>query len=226
MASRRLVFLFLLLPFYTNAQTIEVRKESSRIEGENVPGFQVVLSAGEHEVRNSLIKYLKALGKTKTAGDYIATEQPVVGGKKYSNSLYATTKSIGNASAAWIGVNSASGEESNLDRDLEQLTYDFGVTFHREQIQKQIDESLQALQAVERQQMRLSNQNKDLTSRIERNKREKIELEKSLVDNKLELEDLTKNLKANAKARDSVAIATEQIRKVVESHQERQRKVK
>ena len=74
--------------------------------------------------------------------------------------------------------------------------------------------------------MRLSNQNKDLTSRIERKKREKIELEKSLVDYKLELEDLTKNLKANAKARDSVAIATEQIRKVVESHQERQRKVK
>jgi hypothetical protein len=215
----------MLYPFLTNAQTIVVEKESARIEGQNISGYQVQLSAGENEVRNSLIKYLKGLGKIKTTGDYMTMAEPVVTGKRYTGTLYAATKEVGNSSAAWIGMRAESGEESSLDRDLEKLTYEFGVAFHREKIQIEIDESLQALQAVEKQQLRLANQNKDLNSRIERNKRQKVELEKSLVDNKLELEDLTKNLKANAKARDSVAVATEQIRKVVEMHQERQRKV-
>ena len=226
MASRRFVFLLMLLPLVTGAQTVEVKKGSARIEGQNVSGYEVVVAAGENETRTFLIKYLKAFGKIKTSGEYITMEGPALAGKKYANTLYATTKELGNGSAAWIGMHSESGEESSLNSDLEKLTYDFGVAFHREKIQIQIDESLQALQAVEKQQMRLVNQNKDLNSRIERNKREKIELEKSLVDNKLELEELTKNLKANAKARDSVAIATEQIRKVVETHQARQRKVR
>jgi hypothetical protein len=225
MAFRRFIFILMLFPFLTNAQTIVVKKESARIEGQNVPGYHVALSSGENEVRNSLIKYLRALGKIKTTGNYITMEEPVIAGKKYANVLYATTKEVGNTSAAWIGMRSESREESALDSDLGELTYDFGVAFHREKIQIEIDESLQALQAVEKQQLRLANQNKDLNSRIERNKRQKIELEKALVDNKLELEDLIKNLKANAKARDSVAIATEQIRKVVEMHQERKRKV-
>jgi hypothetical protein len=78
---------------------------------------------------------------------------------------------------------------------------------------------------VEKQQMRLVNQNKDLENKIEGNKREKIQLEKSLKNNKVELMTLTKKLEENKKAQDSVAIATEQIKKVVEMHKERQRKI-
>ena len=215
----------MLIPCFSTAQKVEVKKENARIDGRNISGYQVAFSAGETDVRNSLIKYLKGLGKVKTSGEYISMEEPVVAGKKYTNVLFATTREIANTAAAWIGINSENGEESSLDRDIEKLTYDFGVAFHREKIQIQIDESLQALQAVEKQELRLANQNKDLNNRIERNKRQKTELEKSLVDNKLEFEELTRNLKVNAKARDSVFIATEQIRKVVEMHQERQRKV-
>lgn len=226
MVVKMFIVLAGLLPFAAFAQSVITKKEASRVEGENVIGYEVTLGAPEEEVRVSLTKFLKALGRTRQSGDYITISEPVVGGKKYTQTLYAITGSLGNSASAWIGMQTNAGDESSLDRDLDKLTYDFGVTFHREKIQTQIDESLRALQAVEKQQSRLTNQNKDLNHKIESNKREKIELEKSLINNKIELEDLTKKLAANGKAQDSVAVAADQIRKVVEMHKERQRKVR
>lgn len=225
MVVRMFFILLMIAPIAAIAQSVEVKKESSRIEGENTSGYQVMLSASEDEVRSSLSRYLKALGKTKLSGDYITMADPVIAGKKYAGILYATTRVNGTNAAAWIGVPSGSGEESSLDRDIEKLVHEFGVTFQREKIQAQIDESLRALQVVERQQVRLANQNKDLSNKIESNKREKIHLEKSLVANKIELDELTKRIEANAEAQDSVAIATEQIKKVVQMHKEKQRRV-
>jgi hypothetical protein len=224
-AYKTFYILLALMPIVTYAQKVEVKKDNSRINGENVPGFQVALASTQEEVQNSLSRYLKTIGKTKQSDDVITISEPLIEGKKYTTSLYSTTKQIGNNTAAWIGVNSEIGEESSLNRDLEKLVYDFGVAFYREKIQIQIDESLRALQTVEKQQARLINQNKDLNTKVENNKREKIQLEKSLVNNKAESEDLTKKLQANIKAQDSVTIATEQIRKVVEMHKQRQQKV-
>ncbi|MEX2231703.1 MAG: hypothetical protein WD824_06065 [Cyclobacteriaceae bacterium] len=224
-AFKTFFLLLALLPIVTYAQKVEVKKENSRINSENIPGYQITLASTQEEVQNSLSRYLKTIGKTKQSDDVITISEPLIEGKKYTASLYSTTKQIGNNTAAWIGVNSDSGEETSLNRDLEKLVYDFGVSFYREKIQIQIDESLRALQTVEKKQARLINQNKDLNNKVENNKREKLQLEKSLVGNKTELEDLTKKLQANAKAQDSVAIATEQIRKVVEMHKERQQKV-
>lgn len=117
------------------------------------------------------------------------------------------------------------GDESHITEELRKLIYDYAVAFYREQIQLQIDESLQALQAVEKKQMRLVNQHKDINNKIDNNKKQKIALEKALVENKVELEDLSKKLESNVRAQDSVAVASGQIKKVVEMHRERQRKV-
>lgn len=224
--TQRIFLLFLLfLPVFTHGQTVHVKKESARVHGENILGYQVALAASGEDVQKALEKYLKTLGKTKLADDIFATAEPLIGGKKYANALYATTRELGTTTAAWIGMDYKAGEERYLDRDLEKLAYDFGVTFYRDKIQLQVDESLRALQTVEKQQARLVNQNKDLNNKIESNKREKIQLEKSLSDNKMELEDLIKRFQANIKAQDSIAVATEQIRKVVEMHKERQEKV-
>ena len=214
--------LVLFLPFMGHAQSVQVEKEDSRIGGKNITGYQVALAASENEVLSSLSRYLKAKGKTRQSGDFITLEQPLLGGIQYAGTLYATIKQNGGNAAAWMGMPS---EEPGPGEHLERLVHDFGVTFYREKIQDQIDESLRALQAVEKQQARLASQNKDLNTRLGNNKREKIELEKSLVNNRIEFEDLTKKLEANAKAQDSISMATGQIRKVVEMHQQRQRGV-
>jgi hypothetical protein len=225
MRAKKFLFFLALLPFSIAGQSIEVKKEALRIKGENTAGYQVAIAAAEQEVKTSLLKFLKNIGKTKQSDNMITVAEPEIGGKKYSTTLYSTARQTGDTGAAWMGILSEGEKESNLDRDIEKLIYDFAVTFHREKIQIQIDESLRALQAVEKQQLRLLNQHKDLNNKIEHNKREKIQLEKELADNKIELEDLKMKLEANSKAQDSVAVATEQIRKVVELHKGRHQKV-
>jgi chromosome segregation ATPase len=108
------------------------------------------------------------------------------------------------------------------DAAVKKLAHDFGVFFQREQIQAKIDESQRALDAVVKQQARLVKQNEDIHARIESNQRQKIQLEKSLVENKAELETLKNKLAANKKAQDSVEVASSQIKKVVEKHKQEQ----
>ena len=84
---------------------------------------------------------------------------------------------------------------------------------------------MRALQAVERQQQRLTNQEKDFTNRLTDNKNEKIQLEKSFENNKLQFESLTKKLAQNKKDQDSIAMATEQIKKVIEMQKQKQASV-
>ncbi|HEX8037998.1 MAG TPA: hypothetical protein VF490_02555 [Chryseosolibacter sp.] len=213
------------LPLALQAQPVEVKKATSRIDGKNTTGYVVSLTASPDEVKNSLTKYLKALGKTQQSGDYIAMDEPVIAGKKYTHTLFATVRAAANTTSVWIGV--PSGEQGPFvpEAELEKFVHDFGVAFQREKIQAQIDESMRALQAVEKQQSRLINQNKDLRTRMENNAREKALLEKSLEENKQELADLTRKLDANMKAQDSVATATGQIKKVVEMNLVKQKQV-
>lgn len=225
MGLRRFFILLMLIPLFTKGQAVKVTKENARIDAENTPGYQFAVVASESEVKASIARYLKAMGRTRNSGDYLTVAEPVVGDRRYSETLYASTRQVGNTTAAWFGMLLPGGEVSGSDKDLEKLTYDFGVYFHREKIQQQIDESTRAQQAVEKQQNRLVSQHKDLNNKIESNKREKIQLEKSLVDNKIELEDLTKNLESNVKAQDSLFTALEQIKRVVEMHKEKQKNV-
>ena len=59
---------------------------------------------------------------------------------------------------------------------VEKLVYQFGVRFYRDQIQIDIDESQQAFDATEKQQARLTNQNKDLNLRLGNNEQERVHL--------------------------------------------------
>lgn len=228
MSPKKLFLIFFLFPSaITYSQSINVKKQTTRINSEIADGYEIMLEATEEEVQNSLSKFLKSVGKVRESEGVLAISEPLISGKKFTNALYSTSRQMGKLTSAWIGIHKKDwgDEASGVEKDLEKLIRDFGVSFHRDKIQKQIDESVRALQTVEKQQQRLINQNKDLTNRIEGNKREKIQLEKSLVNNKVEFETLTKKLEENKNDQDSVAIATDQIKKVVEMHKERQRRV-
>jgi hypothetical protein len=223
-----LLLCLLLVTLVASAQTIKVKKETARVKGEYADGFEVELLGTTEEAEAALTKFMKTLGKSKQNDNFIAVNEPVIQGRAYTNSVYGQTKQLGNIVSAWVGIRTKEWSDDDakaINQDIEKMLRDFGVSFHREKIQKQIDESIRASQTVDRQQQKLGNQNRDLNSKMEDNKREKIQLEKSLVDNKLELETLTKKLEKNKKDQDSVKVAGEQIKKVIEMHRERQRKV-
>lgn len=222
------LFVFLFVSVFAEGQTVKVKKDVARVKGENTPGFEVALEGTAAEVNASFVKFLKTVGKVKQASDVNTINEPTVNGATYALPLFALTKDNGKTSSAWIGLKAADWPKENADKvnkELEKLIRDFGIKFYRDKIQVQIDESTRASQAVEKQKLRLINENKSLNTKLESNKREKVQLEKSLVNNKLELEALLKKIEKNKKSQDSVAIAGEQIKKVTEMHKEKQKKV-
>jgi hypothetical protein len=226
--TKTLFFFSLLSASIASAQTVTVKKENTRIKNDYADGFQIDLAATFEEVEEALAKEVKTLGKSKENENYRVVSEPVVKGITYTQPVYAMTKQVGNIISAWIGIKKDDWKEKEAEevsRELEIMIHNFGVNFYRERIQKQIDESIRGQQAVDKQQQRLVNQNKDLNNKVESNKKEKIRLEQSLVENKLEMESLIKRLEKNKKDQDSVAVASDQIKKMVEAHREKQRQV-
>lgn len=222
-------YFFALISFSIAAQQVKVSKEASRVKNDNVDGYAVELEGNVDDVTGALIKYVRSFAKLKFGTNPMTTSEAVINGTSYKSPIYATVKEKGQGAVAWMGLKES--EWANEDdaktvmKALERLMYDFGVKYYRDKIQAQIDESTRALQAVERQQQRLTSENKNLNLRLENNQKEKLQLEKSLEANKLENQTLLLKIEQNKKSQDSVAVAAEQIRKVVEMHQERQKKV-
>lgn len=214
--------------FAAIAQSVKVTKETARIKGKNADGFEVELEGTVDDVNAALTKYLRTFAKLKLGANPLTTSEVVIGGSNYKSPVYALTKEKSDRTAAWIGIRTdewPAEESEKVSKELERLTYDFGVQFYRDKIQVQIDESTRALQAVERQQQRLLTENKNLNIRLENNQKEKVQLEKSLDVNKLEYLTLLTKIEQNKKSQDSLAIALEQVKKVVEMHKEKQKKV-
>jgi hypothetical protein len=210
------------------AQKVETGKEMQRIKGTNVEGHFTQLEGTPDEVNAALTKYLKSFGKLKFAANPITVTEFVIGGTQYTSPLYGLVKDEG-ASKAWIGIKKEEWSDSvkakTVDKELSRVIYEFGVSFYRDKIQVQVDESMRAQQAVERQQQRLANENKSLLLQLENNQREKVQLEKSLDVNKLEYLNLLLKIEQNKKMTDSLNTTLEQVKKVVESHKEKQKKV-
>jgi hypothetical protein len=219
---------FLMLPMW--AQTVSVQKQTEKIRSEQAEGFATELQGKKEAVVNSWNKFLKDIGKAKlSGGEYQTISEPALGGTIYTGGiLYTTTKGNEEKTTVWLGLLGSEWKVNDIEivnKELEQLAYQFGVKFYRDQIQLQIDEAQQAADAVEKQAQRLANENRTLNNRLANNEQQKVQLEKSLKENELEHLVLQQKIVNNKKSQDSVAQAAIQIKKVVEMHKERQRKV-
>lgn len=230
MFKQKVITGFLLSAFFaSSAQAIVVKKEAVRIKGTSVSGYETEIEGSVEEVTAALTKYLKVFARLKPGNNPITTSEIVISNISYKNPVYALVRERGNRAAAWLGIRAdewpSAEEAERVQSELERLTRDFALTFYRDRVQAQIDESERALQAVERQQQRLLNEQKNLNLRLENNQKEKAQLEKSLETNKLEYLNLQTRLEQNKKSQDSLAIVLEQVKKVVEMHRERKQKI-
>lgn len=211
------------------AQKVVADRHSEKVRGESATGYRTELTGPAETVAGAWSKYIKEVGKGKAVGEYMAIAQPALGGTVYDKGVvYAKISGRGPSATVWLGLIESEWSVNDISlvyKELEQAVYRFGVKFYRDQIQLQIDEAQQAVDAVERSQNRLLNQNKDLSNKLTNNEAEKVRLEKQLENNVLEHAALTTRLENNRKAQDSVAAAMIPIKKILESHQERQRKV-
>jgi hypothetical protein len=211
------------------AQQVTVSAKTERIRGESANGWAAEINGPAEAVATAWNRYVKELGKTKAAGDYVAVSAPAPGGTAYDKGTVYTKAGPGSTPVTvWAGMLDKEWTENELamvSKELEQWVHRFCVKFYRDQIQTQIDEAQRALDAEERARQRLANQNKDLTGKLTSNEAEKVRLEKQLENNRVEHASLLSRLEKNKKAQDSVAAAVAPIKAMLEAHQERQRKV-
>ncbi len=222
--------LFLTIILSGFSQTISVNKQKEKIKGESADVFAITLEGKTEDISSSFNKYLKEIGKLKLFAKPITVSDAIISGTTYSaNVFYAdVNKNNETTSTVWVGINPTEWNEADVEkvnRGLEKLIYEFGVTYYRQRVQVQIDESQQALDAVEKQKQRMLNQNKDFTLKLSNNEQEKVQLEKSLEANKLENASLKIKLENNKKAQDSLANVGIQIKKVMDSQKEKQKKI-
>jgi len=210
------------------SQTVTVKKQKEKAKGESAEGYSTELEGKLNDVSSSWTKFLKEVGRVKLfSSDPIVITEPNFNGTVYPKGIiYAHIFDGGNQTRVWLGLLSKEWEEKEVaDKEIEKLVYQFGIRYNRDKVQKQIDETQQAVDAVERQTQRLINQNKEMTIQLVNNEKEKIHLEKSVENNRLEYEALKIKLEKNKKAQDSLANAFVQIKKVKEAHEERLRKI-
>jgi hypothetical protein len=217
--------IFMLAGVLAHAQKVTVSGNTERVNGKNCEGYSTELTGSLEEVNSSLTKYLKTFGKVKATGNQFQVSEAQVNLTKYVNPFFASSKTKGDKVNVWMGVSDESDSVKSIRSELEKLVYNFGIKFYKDKIQVDVDESIRAQTAAEKQQQRLTLEAKNLASRLEMNAKEKIRLEKALVSNKQDSIKLVTSLSKNKLSQDSVSIATEQIKKMVEAHKERQRKV-
>lgn len=210
-------------------QTVTSKKQSEKIRNENAEGYTTTLDGKRDEVTSAWSKYLKEIGKSRSSGDMFTITEPALGATVYEKGiLYATATGTDQKTTVWIGLLPTEWTVNDIElvyKELDQLVYRFGVKYYRDKIQLQIDEAQQASDAVDRQAQRLLNENKNLNASLVKNEKQKVELEKSLEENKLEHLVLLQRIENNKKAQDSIAQTSVKVKKVVDMHKERQRKV-
>ncbi len=213
----------------TQSQTVIVNKQNEKVKDETLEVFVTSLDGRKEDIQSAWVRFLKDMGKLRQSGNPMTVTEPTISGTSFSNGIvYAASNEGEKSTTLWMGINPKEWEDKDIkyaNRELQKMLYQFGVKFYRDQVQKQIDETQQALDAVEKQQQRMLNQNKDLTIKLSNSHQEKIQLEKSLEANKLENAVLKVKLDNNKKAQDSLVNVGAQIKKVMETHKERQRKI-
>lgn len=211
------------------AQKVTVQSHSEKGNGENIEGFITELEGKKEQVATQWNKFLRGFGKPRQGAGFTTISGPALGGTAYPRGiLYADLKEKGENTAVWLGFKEGTWEandEEIIKREMEKELHRFGVQFYKDKIQGQIDEAQRASEAVVRQQQRLANQNRELTIQLSNNEQEKIKLEQRLEANTLEHAVLLQKIENNKLAQDSVAQASEQIKKMIDVHKERQNKV-
>lgn len=224
-----IIILFVCLAGHAFGQKVSVSKKSDKVKGDTAEGYGTTLEGKKEDVASAWGRFIKDLGKVKSGADYQFVEGPAMGGTVYTTGIvYARSGGGAESGTVWLGMKAAEWTVNDIkmvEDQLEKLVYQFGVRFYRDKIQAQIDEAQLAMSIVVKQQQRLVTENKTLNTKLTNNELQKIQLEKSLEANKLENAMLLQKIVDNKHAQDSVGAATIPIKRVVEMHQERLRKV-
>lgn len=209
--------LFLLLiscyVYTANAQDIII----STYEEKGRNGYQVLVENQPENVNKFLSSYFKSYGKVRSRGGIYTVSNLSRADFPYPEvTIFSEVKNKSNKTNAIVWIADSLIRQEHYAQKLYELWYSFAVDFYKDLVQQEIDESTQALKYAEKQFYRLEKDSLNLRSNIEKNRQEKLKLEEALKSNEVNHTVLLKNIENNAYTKDSVIIAIEKIKRLIE----------
>lgn len=211
------------------AQVVDVKPQSHKVKGGNAEGYSSVVEGKAEAIESAWSKFVKGMGKTKVFSDLSTITDPILNGNEYKGmTLFTDFVTRNNVTRVWLGWKPSDWLESQreaVDKELSKQVYQFTLKFYQDQVLAQIDESEQAVRAVERAQQKAVNEGSDLQMRLDENSRERVQLERALETNKFNNTILLQKLENNKKSLDSLSVALDKVKKAVELQRQKLREI-
>ncbi len=225
--------LFCIASFFVSyaalAQVVDVKPQSHKVKGGNAEGYASIVDGKAEDIESAWSRFVKGLGKTKAFSDLSIISDPILNGNEYKGmTIFTDFVTKNNATRVWLGWKPAEwleSERESVDKELSKQVFQFTLKFYQDVALGQIEESEQAVRAVERAQQRAVKEGSDLQIRIEENSRERVQLERSLETNKFNHTILLQKLENNRKSLDSLQIALDQVKKAVDLQRQKLREI-
>ncbi|MDN4165889.1 hypothetical protein QWY31_10270 [Cytophagales bacterium LB-30] len=207
------------------AQKVSVQPDQQRVAEKKLQGYSVTLEAKKDKVEPVLLSYLKDKGRVENKKTYLHLREHSFGNLlAVPQSLYAQASSKGLQTVVFFGIDSSAIDPANWElarKELERYTYDFGITYYRDEVQKQINEAERATEYTSKNYQKLINEGNSLSKQLENAKAEKEKLEKALIANVALQEELANKQIINKAAQDSTYVDLEKMKTVLEMHKKK-----
>ncbi len=189
-----LIVLLFVWPLFTKAQTVIVKEETARVEGQEVPGISATLEVNDaREVQKLWMNQFKSYGRVNERdGMFVVNEATIP--KISMNSPARTFSRIlltEGGTQVWWGIEFGEAfvgpdhHPSKMAAAKEAL-HQFGVDVYVNEVNKEISDAERAIQVEVKNYESLVKSGENFSEEFEKNHLQKLKLEERLVQNRID----------------------------------------
>lgn len=213
------------------AQTVEVNPANGSIKEKSLKGFVVCLELDVKDLEKSWSRYLKSLGKFETVERQamvgLALMLPAVSSDAID--FYSKVTVSPRCVQVFMGGLRAGSSLELLDvqnDNIKKLLYDFAVEQYRQDLIGQISEAERVVNLAVKAHDKRESEGENIKSKLKRNRKEKVNLLKSIDENASNLKKLQVDSARNVTEQESALEEINKVRKIAEDKKQKLSQVK
>lgn len=214
---KKLLCLLILLPaLHASLAQTEIKPKTNKIKTKKVEGFELILTEDIDLVADSWTNYLKSLGKYKNWLLHQSISELSI---DFSGEvLYALSDKNSDHIALWLGAQDIA---EPTEDDYGSLFLNFEIQLRKDRVQNEIDETQRAVDFVQKRQNKVTREIETLESKKSYNEKELLRLQRLIEENKVEYAVIKTQIENKIAEQDSLVIAVEKAKGVLEVKKEK-----
>lgn len=219
--SLGLGLLWMVFPYFLNAQNIEVSPAFGTINEKSVKGFVVCLELDAKSVENRWSTFLKSLGKFESPERSAKVGLGIMLASVSSDAVdfYSKITVSPRCVQVFMGATRA-GQAGELDEDqnnhVKRLLYEFALEQYRQDYITQISEAERVVNLAVKAHDKRTNDGNSIKSKLAKNRNERIRLLKNLEENALYLKRLIADSAQNSQDKEAALEEINKVRSIAE----------